>query len=245
MQKLAHDVAQFVTIIWGQCELIERLAVKGGLAIPDALLLRVRDIRQAAKDIDGTVRDAAQRGTVPVLKAGLNLNQVVEELAYLSVLRNRVTVKLELAKDLPPLPVWTPSTTLHRALMNLCSNAKHAMESAAGEAAVFDSSGENAGVPTAPAPLCGVLTIRTALSEDGLCVSVADTGPGMSEPVQTRLLERMRGGAESIHDGHGHGLQIVYAFAEMMGGEVFLESAPGQGTKFTITLPLTRGTVAA
>ena len=73
-----------------------------------------------------------------------------------------------------------------------------------------------------------------------LAVSVADTGPGMTEAVQARLLERMRGGAESIRDGHGHGLQIVHGFAQLMGGEVFLESVPGEGTKFTITLPLVR-----
>lgn len=71
--------------------------------------------------------------------------------------------------------------------------------------------------------------------------SVRDTGPGMSPEVQTRIFQAFAQGDGSVtrkYGGTGLGLTICRQLAELMGGSLTLESAPGRGSTFHLTLPL-------
>ena len=70
---------------------------------------------------------------------------------------------------------------------------------------------------------------------------VADSGPGVSAADRERIFERFaRGSAGGQRsDGAGLGLNIVQAIAVAHGGRVDLDSAPGQGARFTVVVPLT------
>jgi signal transduction histidine kinase len=67
-------------------------------------------------------------------------------------------------------------------------------------------------------------------------VTVADEGPGIEPVDQQRIFERFER-VQSESDGTGLGLAISRRLARSMGGDVTLESAPGQGARFTLTLP--------
>jgi len=67
-------------------------------------------------------------------------------------------------------------------------------------------------------------------------VTVADQGPGIEPADQQRIFERFER-VESKEGGTGLGLAISRRLARSMGGDVTLESAPGQGARFTLTLP--------
>ncbi len=70
---------------------------------------------------------------------------------------------------------------------------------------------------------------------------VQDTGPGMDEATQTRVFEAFEQGDNSTrrnHGGTGLGLAISRELVTAMGGELHLESAPGQGSRFHFTLLL-------
>ncbi|MDE2437149.1 MAG: HAMP domain-containing histidine kinase [Sphingomonadales bacterium] len=68
-------------------------------------------------------------------------------------------------------------------------------------------------------------------------VIVADQGPGLSEDQQARVFEKFERLGRSDESGSGLGLYISRRLARAMGGELTVESAPGQGARFTLDVP--------
>ena len=76
---------------------------------------------------------------------------------------------------------------------------------------------------------------------DHWAVQVSDTGPGIPVEAHAYIFEAFRqvdGQMQQSHNGSGLGLSIVKQLTTLMGGNVQLDSAEGQGAIFTITLPL-------
>ena len=74
-----------------------------------------------------------------------------------------------------------------------------------------------------------------------LRISVADTGPGIAEADQARIFEKftqLDPGVTKTHGGTGLGLTIAHELAEMLGGTIDVDSAPGRGATFIVALPL-------
>jgi len=78
---------------------------------------------------------------------------------------------------------------------------------------------------------------------------VSDTGIGMTPEQMGRLFEAFTqadASTASRYGGTGLGLAITKRFSELMGGNVRVESTPGEGSTFTLTVPATvRAAVAA
>jgi signal transduction histidine kinase len=89
-------------------------------------------------------------------------------------------------------------------------------------------------------PNDGSIQIRTQEVEDKVIFSVKDNGPGIPEEDREHLFEKFfRGRAhKSAIKGTGLGLFLVKYFIELHGGEVFLETDVGKGTRVGFTLPL-------
>jgi two-component system, OmpR family, sensor kinase len=69
--------------------------------------------------------------------------------------------------------------------------------------------------------------------------AIADTGPGMTAAQREHIFERFRRGASArAGDGAGLGLALVQIVARRHGGAIECASEPGQGSVFTLTLPL-------
>ncbi|WP_431023621.1 ATP-binding protein [Halomonas sp. H5] len=92
----------------------------------------------------------------------------------------------------------------------------------------------------------GEILVRVMLEEtEGaeviLRVQISDTGIGMDEESQRRLFQAFQQARESDtrhYGGTGLGLMICRQLVEQMGGEIGVESAPGRGSTFTLSLPL-------
>jgi len=86
--------------------------------------------------------------------------------------------------------------------------------------------------------------VRLAVSADGqgaLMIEVSDTGIGMTEEQVTRIFnefEQADGSTTRRFGGTGLGMSIVRRLIDMMDGEITVTSAPGQGTKVRLRLPL-------
>ncbi|WP_313456593.1 ATP-binding protein [Stenotrophomonas sp.] len=90
----------------------------------------------------------------------------------------------------------------------------------------------------------GHVGLGTELAENGLGVAfeVSDTGPGISLDQQQRLFHRFEQAdgprTASRYGGSGLGLAICQELAVAMGGRIDIDSQPGQGARFTVSLPL-------
>jgi two-component system phosphate regulon sensor histidine kinase PhoR len=84
------------------------------------------------------------------------------------------------------------------------------------------------------------ISVQTLNSDNGIILTVADKGIGMTKNVQSKIFERFyRQSSGNIHDvkGFGLGLNYVRAIVEAHKGEITVNSEPGKGSRFDIFLP--------
>jgi len=89
----------------------------------------------------------------------------------------------------------------------------------------------------------GEVRVVVTLAGNLVQVAVSDTGPGIPETQQARLFgkfEQLDATTTRRHGGTGLGLAICRELCGLMGGTIELDSAPGQGSTFTVSLPLER-----
>ena len=84
----------------------------------------------------------------------------------------------------------------------------------------------------------GQVWIRPELEGDLAAIIVADQGKGISLEDQERIFDKFERVDPNEPGGTGLGLYIARRLARAMGGDVSVDSAPGQGARFTFTLPL-------
>ncbi len=127
-----------------------------------------------------------------------------------------VTIELDAAA---PIPVRADRKALRQILLNLLSNAIKFT------------------------PRNGVIVVMAKARGGDLTLAVGDSGPGIAPAELAQLGQRYMqvSTAEQTADrGSGLGLSLVKALAEMHGGEMLIESAPGEGTTVSVTLPVIR-----
>jgi signal transduction histidine kinase len=160
------------------------------------------------------------RSTEPQLVPG-NVNQLLDDLSLLTrhkLRQQRVEIVRDLAPHLPA--VQADATQLEQAFLNLTLNAVEAM------------------------PQGGRLTVttrvirqpRTRKEPTHVAIEFTDTGAGMTEEQQKKAFSSLL--ATTKAKGTGLGLAIVARVIETHRGEVKVQSKPGEGTSFTITLPV-------
>jgi PAS domain S-box-containing protein len=140
------------------------------------------------------------------------LNDLVRETVELlrPEIENRgVTIKVQLARRLPPAPL--DAAQIKQVLVNLVKNAIQAMTRG------------------------GTLTVQTDPGVDGVVLTVADTGGGIPQEQLNRIFEPFY---TTKKKGSGLGLMIVQRIVREHKGRIELESHVGQGTVFRVWLPL-------
>jgi len=86
----------------------------------------------------------------------------------------------------------------------------------------------------------GSVTCRAAQTDDGILVSIADTGPGISAEDQARVFDKFIQVGDTLTDkphGTGLGLTICREIVEWHGGRIWVESQLGKGSTFLFTIP--------
>ncbi|HWE60516.1 MAG TPA: HAMP domain-containing sensor histidine kinase [Chloroflexota bacterium] len=90
-------------------------------------------------------------------------------------------------------------------------------------------------------PADGTVTVTSAIQGDRVAIAVRDSGPGISPEALPHIFERFyQGDAARAGMGTGLGLAIAKAMVEAQGGTIAVESWPGRGSTFTVTLPRAR-----
>jgi PAS domain S-box-containing protein len=206
------------------------MVVSGGLSLLD----RSDDPVRRARLMD-RMRQATERGSAlsrqllafarkqPLKPQSVDIRGQLAGMRELldRTLRGDVTVRTHLAADLWSINVDPAEFEL--AILNLCVNARDAMPSG--------------GTITISARNAQSATARVS-GPDYVCITVADTGTGMSPEVMSHMFEPFFT-TKAVGKGSGLGLPQVYGFCQQSGGRVEVHSELHRGTEVNLLLPRT------
>jgi PAS domain S-box-containing protein len=176
----------------------------------------VRQVLDQVKRIDGTLRDLLTYARPKTANLEpTDLHEIIDNaLSVVSLIpNNRVNVVRHFDHGLTRAMV--DAELFGQVLTNLFINAIQAMSAQ------------------------GTLTVTTSAAPDGMRVAVLDTGPGMSESQLAQIFEPFY---TTKTRGTGLGLPICRRVVEAHNGTLSVESEPGKGAEFTITIPYRKRT---
>ena len=217
LASVAHELNNPLASIGLQAELLRDDVGEGPLAEP------VAAITQAAARCERLVRQFLTLAREhPPERSVVALNTLVAETVELLVYAFRVdTVSVHLHLDDQVPPLWGDPHQLQQVLLNLLTNAQHALRAAPGAREV-------------------TLTTQYDAAQQQITLMVADTGPGIPLALQTRIFEPFFT-TKPPGVGTGLGLPLCRGIVEAHGGTLDVTSGLGLGATFRLTLPV--GTV--
>lgn len=226
---IAHDFNNMLAIVIGSLDMARR-------RLGDETEPRVRTYLENAAE--GARRAALLTGRLLAFARRQQLNPepidpntLVRGMTDLlqRALGERVTVHTDLAADV--WPVHADAAELENALLNLAVNGRDAMPEG-GRLVISTLNAPAGGEPAGLAP------------GDYVTIRVRDHGVGMTPEVQAHAFEPFFT-TKQVGRGTGLGLSQVYGFVRQSGGQVIVDSAPGQGATVTIVLPRWSGAMVA
>jgi signal transduction histidine kinase len=207
LASMSHELRTPLNAIIGYSEMLQEEAVDLG---EDAFLPDLRKINAAGKHLLGLINDILDL-------SGFEVGQLVQDVAAIVqplVEKNANTLVVSCPDDMATM--HADLTKVRQALFNLLSNASKFTDH-------------------------GTITLSVEReTDDWLTVTVADTGIGMTDEQMGRLFEafaQAEASTSSRYGGTGLGLAISRQFCRLMGGELTVTSAYGEGSTFTVQLP--------
>ena len=220
---IAHDFNNILTGILGFTEIASLALPEDHSALAD--LAEVRKAGMRAKDLVAQILTFARQKNAQ--QVPLDLAHAVDE--ALKLVRASTPATIEIERDLQAGRVRADPTAIHQIVLNLCTNAVHAMRGKVGHLTVR----------VTPFAYTEPLPDTSPKLKPGryLCLSVGDTGHGMDEATLKRLFEPFFT-TKKAGEGTGLGLALVRGIVNAHNGALRIASHPGIGTTFDIFLPV-------
>jgi len=219
---IAHDFNNILAAIIGYSE----LALEN-ISGPEKAKAEIREVLKAgdrAKNLVSQILTFSRQ--TKLTYSPLELPTLIKE--SLKMLRSVIPTSIEIRRDLIMSGlIMSDPTQMHQLMMNLCTNAAHAMDEAGGVLSISLHKDH--------------IDIETARSLDiapgrYLKLSVSDTGQGMPPEIMKRIFEPYYTTKE-LGRGTGLGLSVVHGIVKSHGGTITSKSAHGEGTTFDVYLP--------
>lgn len=221
---IAHDFNNLLTAIIGQAELIKLDLAPETPALESAQHLLRAAYR--AKDLVRQILTFSRRQ--PPQVRPLALGGVVEEAVRIFRQTAPEYVQVKTRIDPHPLVVSADATQIHQLVLNLCTNAAHAITEAGGAVTIGLTAVD---VEPAFAALHPPLRPGPAAR-----LSVVDTGRGMDAATLEHMFEPFFT-TKPLGVGTGLGLAVVHGIVESHGGAITVSSEPGRGSSFEVYFP--------
>lgn len=213
---IAHELGNPLNSISGHVQLLERNealpeAIRADLKLVSSEVRRMTDVIRRFLDSTRGLRPAPEQVDLPALVSeALDMSLSAEA-------RGRIRVTRQMAPDLRGAlsEVITDPSLVRHVLTNLIANAVDAM------------------------PGGGALEVTTAATADELRLSVRDTGTGITPEDRRRIFEPFYT-TKARGKGTGLGLAICREIARALKGRIDVETEPGKGSTFTLSVPLQR-----
>ena len=220
---IAHDFNNILSAILGYGELTQEDLPEDSL--PHQNLERMMKAGHRARGLIQRIlafsRQREQR------YAPIEIPSIIQEV--LELLRVSLPASITIQQEIDPTcgTVWADSTQLHQVIMNLCTNAMHAMAEDGGTLALGLSEVE----------IEAELAAAKDVPEGKYArITVSDTGCGMSSETMERVFDLFFT-TKAVGKGTGMGLAMVHGIVQSHGGMTTVSSALGKGTTFSIFLP--------
>jgi signal transduction histidine kinase/CheY-like chemotaxis protein len=226
--NVSHELRTPLNMIIGFTEMILEVPDTYGGRIPHALLADLTVIQRNAQHLSALIDDVLDLSQIDMDKMALTKEIVkVSELIETAITTVRplfetknLVLETQVAEDLPA--VTCDPTRIREVLLNLLSNAGRFTEK-------------------------GGVLVKAWVENNHLQVSVADTGPGISDEGMRNLFQpfyQVDGSIRRRFGGTGLGLSISKRIIDLHDGRLWVESTPGQGTVFTFRIPIATVTPA-
>ncbi|NJK30714.1 MAG: HAMP domain-containing protein [Acaryochloris sp. SU_5_25] len=216
VSNVSHELRTPLTIVRGYLQSVQRRGDNLTEMQREALEISMTEADLTIRLLQDLLALArADDGYMPYHLETLTLNDVAAEVVRMAERFNQRSIELE--AESPLIRVYADADRLQQVLVNLVENAIKYSE------------------PTDP------VTVKLEKQEKAALIHVCDRGDGIPLQQQSRIFERFyrldAARARSM-GGSGLGLSLVKTFTEGMGGEVSVLSQPGEGSTFTVTLPI-------
>jgi CheY-like chemotaxis protein len=221
--KVSHEFRTPLNMIIGLTDVLMDTPEVYGDSLSSSLLDDLRIVHRNCDHLSKLVNDILDLSQTEVGRLTLRreLTNLAEDIhAALSIVqplleKKRLTLQVYMPEELPQ--VYCDRTRISQVILNLVSNAARFTDQ-------------------------GSITVSAQRQDQSIVISVADTGPGILPEDAQRIFEPFcQGSSNPWRDqkGSGLGLSISKQFVELHGGQMWLESQPGQGSNFFFNLPLT------
>lgn len=206
---ISHDVKNILNPLNLQLEIVRRKIAKGDLAAANETLDTMRDVIRHGVDVVDRLREFSRQA--PEIPESVDVERVIATAVELSRPRVSQFPGIELVVEpVPVLQIRARASELATAIVNLIVNATEAM------------------------PDGGTITLSAGSTGGETWIRVADSGPGMPADVADSAFEPF---FTTKKDGTGLGLAMIYAFVQRFSGRITLDTAPGEGARFTLYFP--------
>lgn len=216
---ITHELNNPLGAIMGYSQLmLKRIEENNAVQVPEKFVRNLQSVCSEAERASRIIRNLltfARRHQPD--KTPVDLNEVIEstfELRSYDLQINNVRLDLRLGERLPL--IMADFNQLQQVFLNLMNNSVQAMLTTGGER---------------------VISLQTAQVGDHLQVRFSDRGPGIPAEVVPKIFDPFFTTKE-VGKGTGLGLSICLGIIKEHGGTIEVDSAPGQGTTFVVTLPL-------
>jgi signal transduction histidine kinase len=213
---IAHDLRTPLTVIAGYIESMQEGVLEPTPERLEIIRSEIERLQRMVEDLRTLSR--ADAGELTLLRQPIAPRALLERVAAVyahAAGRKEIRLEVNAAEGLPEVDV--DEARMVQVLSNLLDNALRYT------------------------PPGGTITLAAAPAENGVNLCVQDTGPGIASEDLPRVFERFYRADKSRAEADGAsglGLAIARALVAAHGGEIRAESAPGQGTKMSILLPI-------
>jgi signal transduction histidine kinase/CheY-like chemotaxis protein len=229
LSNMSHELRTPLNCIIGFSDLLLEKVFGGLSPRQERYVGNIKNSGKLLLQLINEILDLAkiEAGRMELHREDVAVDTLVEgALTLIKPLAAQKRLRLHTEGQAPGLRVHADPQRLKQILLNLLSNAvKFTPEGGAVTVCIAQEAapaGDGAGRPSVE-------------------ISVADTGPGIAPEDQAPIFEPFRQGDTSLarkHQGTGLGLALTKSFVEMHGGRIWVESAPGQGAAFRLTIPM-------
>ncbi len=222
---IAHDFNNILSVIFGHVDLIiDKFSKEGDTYFS---LNHIQNAANRAKELVSQILAFSRKTDEEYFS--VNPEIIVSE--ALKLIRSTIPATIQIKKQINKNcgQIMANPVQIHQIVMNLCTNAYHAMREKGGDLNVKLE-------PFLIVNQGKMFDHLATKQKEFLKLTITDTGTGIEKDVIDKIFDPYFT-TKIVGEGTGLGLSVVHGIIKHMGGEIFVKSRIGEGTKFEVYIP--------